>query len=357
MEIINFRAPLIRTKRAIREGCLRIGFTGGSITEQKVWRNWPEPVIGWLGDRWDGLRLEIHNMAIGATGSDLANFLTKGLTEPDCDLVFVEFAVNDFGTDANLRMRTREGLLRKLLQDDRDVVIVYTFCKDMVDDMQQGKIPDSIADFEKLAEHYGLSSIWMGRKAFNDVVRGKLRWEEWLPDGLHPHNRGSIAYAEPVIEFLDKQLKSEEKEKARLMPAPLNKSCWENMSQLDFNRIRLTGYTRIRNCTTEPWFPRFIETSAPGSGAEIPFCGTGMALVFDFGKASGEYRWKLDGGDWHTSCRERPDWCGDRGWYRCEVLFEGIPYGSHVVEIENVLSEDPVCRGSWFSLMAVGILP
>jgi hypothetical protein len=73
----------------------------------------------------------------------------RDLIDRECDLVFVEFAVNDNGTPKETRMKTREGLLRKLLQDDRrDVVLVYTYCQEMYEDMVAGRMPSSIEEFE-----------------------------------------------------------------------------------------------------------------------------------------------------------------------------------------------------------------
>ncbi|HEX2948401.1 MAG TPA: hypothetical protein VHV83_02335, partial [Armatimonadota bacterium] len=61
-----------------------------------------------------------------------------------------------------------------------------------------GQMPASIREFEELADHYGIPSVWMGLHAFNDVKAGRMRWEEWLPDGLHPQDRGSYSYAQSV---------------------------------------------------------------------------------------------------------------------------------------------------------------
>lgn len=360
MEIIQYRADLPRTRRALERGSLKIGFTGGSITEQRVWRNWPEPVIAWLGRRFPQVRLQVENTAIGATGSDLANLLVDShLIREDCDLVFVEFAVNDIGTDPGRRMRTREGLLRRLLgRCECDVVIVYTFCKEMYLEMAEGGVPASVADFEKLACHYGLNSVWMGRHALEEVMAGAMRWEEWLPDGLHPHSRGSLTYAQPVIRLMETVLdKPSPAAGTRTLPPPLCPDNWEKLFQLDFSRIRFHGPLRVRKNTTEPWFSHFIESSAVGSGITIPFTGTGLVLVFDYGLASCEYEYRLDGGPPQLTCRERPSWCEERGWYRCETLFEGLEPGEHQVEIRICPGSGENCTGTRFCLMAVGVIP
>ena len=131
----------------------------------------------------------------------------KDIIDQECDLVFVEYAVNDADLESKLRMETREGLVRQLLENDNcDVVFVYTYIQTMYEDMVADKIPQTIADFEKIADYYNISSVWMGLHAMNKVREGVLRWEEWLPDGLHPNVGGSRFYAEPVMDFVIKEL-------------------------------------------------------------------------------------------------------------------------------------------------------
>lgn len=73
-------------------------------------------------------------------------------------------------------MRSREGLIRKLLKEDRDLVITYTYMQDMYEDMMNGIVPASIKEFEELAEHYKIGSVWMGLYALEEVKKGRIRW-------------------------------------------------------------------------------------------------------------------------------------------------------------------------------------
>ncbi|WP_029192644.1 hypothetical protein [Paenibacillus harenae] len=75
-------------------------------------------MIGWLAEQFPDARISVENAAIGATGSDLAAFRAKrDLIDRGCDLVFVEYAVNDEGTPPEQRGRSREGLIRAKLRD------------------------------------------------------------------------------------------------------------------------------------------------------------------------------------------------------------------------------------------------
>lgn len=339
------RGLLPNFRRAIESGTVRVGFLGGSITDQKTGTRWPEGFAAWLTSKWPKVRWIFENAAIGATGSDLAVFRAKrDILERGCDLVFVEYAVNDNGTPPERRARAREGLLRQLLASGRsDVVLVYTFMREFHADMEAGRMPASIADFEILADHYGLNSVWSGLHAWGEVRDGVMRWEEWLPDGLHPEHRGSHSYAHAVIAGVEKALASKAKSKAR--PAPRDPLCWEKPRIIPFAEIERTGPWTERRWGALNWIDQVLFTTAPGATLRGKFRGRNLVAGFDFGSASSEIRWRIDAGEWETSVRDRPAWCGASGWYRPLVLAENIKPGFHTFELEAVHGNTQECTG------------
>ncbi|GIO15125.1 acyl-CoA thioesterase [Cohnella xylanilytica] len=360
-DIVKIRKPLSAAAAKLRQGELTVGFIGGSITDGRPGHNWPEPVTRWLVESFPSARIAVENAGIGATGSDLAAFRAqRDLIDTGCDLVFVEFAVNDNEVPTERRARTREGLLRRLLADGRrDVVLVYTYCQDMYEDMMNGRVPPSIAEFEELAGHYGLSSVWMGKHALEEVKRGRLRWEEWLPDGLHPTQRGSLSYGESVIGFLREALMdtaSASAELAPVLPKPLREDNWQDARLLPFEQIRTEGPWMVKRWVNLHWIDRALTTFAVGAKLSFAFEGRGLALAFDFGKRSAEFRYRIDGGEWAVSSRERPDWCGDGGWLKLEVLADDLPQGRHEVELEVVHGNRLDCAGTNFDLAFVGVI-
>ncbi|WP_221469563.1 SGNH/GDSL hydrolase family protein [Cohnella nanjingensis] len=359
-DIVHIRGTLANTIRKLKEGALTVGFIGGSITDARPGHNWPEPVNRWLVESYPDVRLSVENAGIGATGSDLAAFRAqRDLIDTGCDLVFVEFAVNDYGTPTNRRNRTREGLLRQLLADGRrDVVLVYTYNQPMYEAMMADGVPDSIAEFETLGEHYGLSSVWMGKHALEEVKLGRLRWEEWLPDGLHPTERGSLSYGQSIIGFLEEALRADSVAEAaeRPLPAALHENHWQHARFVPFEEVRTEGPWSIRRWVTLHWIDRALSTSAIGAKLRFAFEGRGLALGFDFGKLSAEYRYRIDGGEWVSSVRERPEWCGPHGWLKMETLTEDLPEGRHEVELEVIHGNAPDCAGTRFDLAFIGIL-
>lgn len=362
-EVWRHAGGLQRTIKAIGSGKLILGYTGGSITDPRPAYNWPEAVTAWFVEQYPGLLIHVENAAIGATGSELAVFRAqRDLIDRGCDLVFVEYAVNDQGEPLSKRARTREGLLRKLLAGEgRDVVLTYTYSQDQYSDIMAGRVPATIAEFETLGRHYRIGSVWMGWHALQEVMRGRMRWEEWLPDGLHPQSRGSLSYAQSVTAFLERELVSrpslERIAGGASLPAALSADNWAGAYTLPFEQVALIGPWTVQRSSKLTWMDQVLYTSAVGSRLEFDFTGRVLCLGFDFGKLSCEFRYRLDGGDWQESKRDRPWWVADDGWYRISTVAESLAPSRHHFEMEVVHGNAENCNGTQCRLGLIGIVP
>lgn len=360
LEIFQHRGGLARTREALKRGDLTVGFLGGSITDARPGHNWPEPVTAWLAERFPEIRLSVENAAIGATGSLSAVFrVDRDILARNCDLVFVEYAVNDHGVDSAERMRTREGLLRKLLADGaRDVVLVYTFSQPMYAEMREGRVPPSIAELEQLGERYNIGSVWMALHALREVEAGHMRWEEWLPDGLHPQSRGSLSYGTAVRIFLERELiaspSAGEIARGEALPAPLTADHWQSARVLPFGEMEWSGPWTLRRWPHYEWIEQALCTSAPGSVLRFSFAGRALAMGMDFGTHSADFRIRLDGGEWREIRQDRPDWCGPSGWYKALILADDLASGDHRVELETLHGDRDGCKGTNFRLGFIG---
>jgi lysophospholipase L1-like esterase len=360
--VVRRRGTLDRTVAALARGELTVGFLGGSITSPQGGARWPAPLAGWLADAFAGVRISVENAALGATGSDLAAFRAQPeIIARGCDLVFVEYGTNDFGEPTPRRTRTREGLLRQLLRDGkRDVVLVYTYCPEMHADIFAGTVPSTIAEFEALAERYGLSSVWMGLHALREVRRGLLTWEEWLPDGLHPENRGSLVYAHSVTAFLAEALApaggAGAPAAAGALPPPSVPGCWERVRILPFSEVEWSGPWTAQRWKDCLGLDRVLLSTAPGARLRVAFSGRGLFLTFDFGKTSGEIRYRVDGGEWRLSERDCPSWVGACGWPRSLLIDEALPPGPHQFELETLPGSVTAGRGTRTAIGLFGVI-
>lgn len=357
---------MTNTIKSLRNSKLTVGFIGGSITDERPGHNWPEAVIGWFTKNFPNVRFTVENAAIGATGSDFAVFRAKrDLIDRGCDLVFIDYAVNDNETQANLRERTREGLIRKLLKvGSIDVVLTYTFCQDMYEKMLNNEVPESISDFELLAEKYQLGSIWMGLYALNEIKSGQMKWEEWLPDGLHPTYRGSYSYSQAVCKFLKDELLEKNYNVETLnnttetvsLPDPLNPYHWEKAELLHMSEVKFSGPLSIRRSVRLVWADQILETNAIGAKMNFTFFGNGLLLTFDFGYYSSEFRYRIDNGKWQTVSRDRPDWISGSGWLRSELIEDNLDLVNHLIEIEVIHGNQKENRGTNFRLTHIGVI-
>jgi len=360
LQIHKHRNGFMRTKSAIEKGEITIGFLGGSITEGRD--KWPEYVTSWFMEKFPGVRVKFENVAIGATGSALAIFRAeKEIIKKNCDLVFIEYAVNDLGASKEQRAKTREGLIRKLLaNEERDLAIVYTFCQAMYADMNNGIIPGTIDEFEKLADYYGIGSVWMGLYAMMEVKRGWMRWEEWLPDGTHPGSRGSYSYAQSVIGFLERELfkilNPEAIPAADKMPVAINSMNWENTYIVPFKDIEIEGPWTDRRCENTRWIERVLFTCSPGSKLSFDINGRGIVLGFDFGKYSADFRYRIDEGDWVEVAMGRPVWCPNQGWFTTYTIGDDFENTKHRIEIEVIHGDKDECKGTNFNLAFAGVI-
>lgn len=360
--VTRHRRGLHRARRAIESGAITLGFLGGSITDARPGKGWSEPVIAWFAETFPGLRVTVENAAIGATGSDSAVFrLQRDILDRDCDLLFIEYAANDSETPTVARQRTREGLLRaSLAGEGRDVVFTYTFLPTMYADMNAGRVPSTVAEFEQLAEHYGIGSVWMGLHALREVQAGRMRWDEWLPDGIHPEYRGSHESAQPVIAFLERELRDAPSPGMIAVgderPAALDPLNWEGAYALPFDEVTFDGPWTVRRVDTYG-MGQAIETGAPGARLTWEFEGRALALGWDHGTGTADFRYRIDDRDWVDVELDRPEWAGVSGWYRFRTLAEDLPRGRHTVEFVTVKPQGPEMTSTNFRIGCIGIVP
>jgi hypothetical protein len=336
------RSGLSNAQAALRRGRITIGFIGGSITDPRPRYSWPEAVVAWLADQFPTLRIRVENAAIGGTNSELACFRARrDLVDRGCDLVFVEYAVNDLPEPSARRARSREGLLRQLLAPrTTDVVLVHVFAQAMLEAMGQGSHHSSVAEFETLAEHYQLNSVFSGLHAYRQLCRGLLRAEEWLPDGLHPQARGSLSYAEPVISLLDDLLRRPAdvvEFSAKAFPAPLDPDCWQYIALADAAAFALVGAWVERRWAHHTAIDLALETHSPEASLSAEVFGHTVALGWDEGLDAGRFSWRLDGGEWQYYDRKPGAWLPETSLYRSLVLGEGLSDSLHRVELRNGL--------------------
>jgi lysophospholipase L1-like esterase len=116
-------------------------------------------------------------------------------------ILFVELAVDDSGATEDQMCTAIEGLVRQVWTKcpAMDIVFLYGLRKDDLNAYKNGKLPSAIQWHEKVAEHYGIPSVNMGRFVARKLLTGEITFDVFSKDGIHPTDRGHALYAEGLI--------------------------------------------------------------------------------------------------------------------------------------------------------------
>ena len=298
---------------------VRIAYFGGSITEAEGWR---VKSYAWLKQQYPTAKLTEIHAAIGGTGSDLGAYRCgQDVLRHKPDLVFVEFAVNDDGRDAQTVQRNMEGIVRQVWSADArtDLCFVYTLTQKRLPELQTGKLQPSAAAMEALADHYGIPSLCFGvevaarEKAGSLVFKGvKPKTDEekaalgtkvlFSEDGVHPLDAGHAIYQEVFARSWPKLAAAGRPGPHVLKPAFIAGNA-EHAQLLPADRATLSAGWQKLDPATDPLAKRFAHrtsalyrTTTPGDTLTFAFSGTAFGLYVLYGPDGGQISVAIDGG-------------------------------------------------------------
>ena len=152
-----------------------------SVFGREIQRRWKE-------------RGRIRVIQRGESGTMSSNGLFKAgeLCEQKPDIVFIDYAMND--TSDRYLWECTEGLVYQFLKNEIAVVILL-FCN------EQGQCTRGA--MEKTAAHYRVPVLDIGSTVWRQVQSGKMSWEEYAGDYVHPTVNGHHRIAEMLCDFMD----------------------------------------------------------------------------------------------------------------------------------------------------------
>ena len=180
-----------------------VAFLGGSITEMNGYRVMVER---WLQESFPETTFHFVNAGISSTCSTTGAFrLDRDVLRHDPDLLLVEFAVNDdqdASHSARDCIRGMEGIVRHALEQEPpiDLLVTHFVNPPMLESLQQGATPTSIAAHESVASHYGVSTVDLAKEVAERITDGRLTWQEY--GGTHPAEAGNAIAAAMVKDLL-----------------------------------------------------------------------------------------------------------------------------------------------------------
>jgi len=333
---------------------VRVAYLGGSITAAAGWR---VKTLAWLQREYPQADISEINAAIGGTGSDLGVYrLRHDVLRFKPDLLFVEFAVNDGGTDPAEIERCMEGIVRQTWAKDPtiDICYVYTLTSGMLPDLKAGRFPRAASAMENVADVYGIPSIHFGVEVAKQVNTDKLIFQApanssetgqqgigdrmvFSRDGVHPLDAGHGIYAGVVAKHFD-SLSAAGPADPHHLPAPLRPDNYEQAKLLRLDCFQLGDDWSRLDSTTNTLARRFGErvpglyrATRPGTGLSFRFRGTAVGIYDLLGPDCGQLVVRLDGGPPRTV----PRIDGYCTYHRLAFLqiANDLPDGLHTVDV------------------------
>ena len=329
-----------------------IVYFGGSITNHPGYRVFSED---WLKVRYPDSKITAVNAGIGGTGSDLGVFrMDQDVLEYNPDLVFVEFAVNDAGTDSLVICHSMEGIVRKIKSRNPliDICFLYTLNQGMLDDLQKGKLYKSMRYMENIASWYNIPSInfapevirlmsmdslvFKGEKGVD--YAGKMVFSN---DGTHPSFEcGHKIYTKTLAQSLLSMEKMKGARSEGKLRKPLYPGNYERAKSVPVSAFRASAGWKVVPADDKIYkyyqgsskvFKDLIVSDNPDDYIEIKFKGTVAGLFDVIGPGSGGFTYEVDGGE-KTAVRRFDVYCGNvyRSNYKLLPVLED---GTHTIII------------------------
>ena len=297
----------------IKEGReINVAYIGGSITEASD--GWRSLTFNWLRINYPQNSFNEINATIGGTGSNLGVFrMDRDVLAHQPDLVFVEFAVNDFGRTPEQIYQSMEGIVRKTWKANpyADICFVYTLAENVLPDLVNGTYQPSAKAMEVIADYYKIPSIHMGVEVARLYKEGKLIFtgkpEEhpgkivFTTDKTHPLAKsGHPIHASIVRKYFEKMGNVNAKQ-SHPLPKPFVADNWETAQLVSLSELPPSPHWQKLPADHElvKMFSRFMPSiyraTAPDATLRVKFKGSTLGLYDIVGPKSGLLEVTLDG--------------------------------------------------------------
>lgn len=176
-----------------------VAFIGGSITEGMTAGAdlcWAKLTYNALCEKYPDAKINYVNAGMSGTPSILGNIRAgRDVLCHDPDLTFVEFAVNDGGSQEY--KDSYEALVRTLLeQEDSPAVALYFTV------IKSGHTCEN--HMSEIGRAYGLPMVSLNNVLSVEFESGRMKWEDYSDDESHPNVWGHEMTKDLIMNMLDK---------------------------------------------------------------------------------------------------------------------------------------------------------
>lgn len=338
----------------------RIAFLGGSITNMNGWRI----MVGEsLQKRYPKTDFEFINAGISSTDSTLGPFRLEDtvLHQGPVDLLFVEYAVNDFHNyrEATARIRGMEGVIRGALNrnPNLDIIMMHFIDPQYIPMFNRGITPPVIASHEKVAQHYNITSLNLAREVTERINSKEFTWKEDFRN-LHPSPFGHRLYTASIDRLLDAAWEKPMGPNARIKPhdipvKPIDQFSYFKGRYIDIEQAQIiNGWkidpawkakrsgTRRRFCDIP-----MLTTEVPGATIKLDFTGSAIGILVVAGYDVGILEYSIDDGPAKTT-DQFTRWSGGLHIPWAYMLQDDLKGGKHTLILRTTDRKNENSKGN-----------
>ncbi len=307
---------LQNTSSKINSGkTVNVAYLGGSITngypnciQENSWR---QRTFDWIKEKFPKGKFNQIHAAMGGTGSDLNCYnIDKSLklgTENQPDLLFLEFAVNDYLEKLTYDEAGHyyETIIRKCYEANpyMDIVCIITTASD---GNLRNKKYDAGKAHSDIAALYDLPCIWIADYLWpqllsenngNDNFDGNSKlWLKYFDDGVHPGVKGHGLYYEYIRDNILKP------EFDKVNGSNMTKKSLPNPKYND-DYMGTRSISMVENPIAGDGFKlsgQYSVAQKAGAWFEATFTGTAFGFMYVGDKTNGSVTFSIDGGKEQT---------------------------------------------------------
>jgi lysophospholipase L1-like esterase/pimeloyl-ACP methyl ester carboxylesterase len=350
----NARIVFEREKRG------RVAFLGGSITQGTGWR---DSICAYLQQRFPDTKFEFIAAGISSMGTTPGAFRFERdvLAKGKVDLLFEEAAVNDRtnGFSTETQVLGMEGIVRHGRESNpaMDVVVMHFVDPEKMAEYRKGVVPTEIINHEKVAAHYGVSTINLAKEVTERIDNGEFSWEKDFKN-LHPSPFGHHIYFSSMKSFLDfcwsGYVAEDDKVTAYNLPGKLAEGCY-NKGKL----IPATALKPAKGWKVDPsWKPAdktgtrpdfvnvpMLVAETPAGMLNFEFQGNAIGIAVAAGLDAGTIEYRIDKGDWQKQDLFT-SWSSQLHLPWFYTLGYNLKPGNHHLKIRVLAEKNPQSKGT-----------
>ncbi|AHF89822.1 hypothetical protein OPIT5_05820 [Opitutaceae bacterium TAV5] len=335
--------------RARRGEPITLAAIGGSITAgaraTQPENRYVTRLAGWWLTAFPDSPLKLVNAGIGATGSNYGALrLQRDVLSKNPDLVIVDFAVNDLNDPAG-RAESYEGVIRQLLahRPQPPAVVLVFFLRNDGANAQQTQI--------ETGRHYQVPMISIRDAVWPEITAGRLTWNDYAADYVHPNDAGHALIARRLIEHFERvQIPASPAfTPPSLLPAPLHSNLFQDVTLHESSELYpVSNNGWVFDTETKAWIGRH-----PGDTIEFEITGIAVFLM-DYHKNGGFGRASVQVDSLPPVTREtwyEQTW----GGYRDTVtIARDLSPGPHRIKLKILPDHHSESGGHEFRLLGLG---